>query len=609
MCPSPRPIELLAPARNVEIGMEAIRHGADAVYIGADDFGARHQAGNSVDDIQRLCDYAHVFGARVYVTVNTILYDSELKAVEALVHRLYNAGVDALIVQDMALLRLDIPPIDLHASTQMDIRSADKATFLGKVGFSQLVLARELSLDEIAIIHQSTSARLEAFVHGALCVSYSGCCYASQFCFDRSANRGRCAQFCRHSFNLVDANGKEIVHDRYLLSLHDMNRSDSIEDMIRAGVSSFKIEGRLKDMTYVKNLTAYYRNRIDAVIEQHLDEFCRSSVGRASWQFTPNPSRSFNRGFTDYFLHRRTQVGAFSSPKSIGEYVGVVARCERQFFEARLNAELHAGDGLCYVNEQGALQGFRVNRAEGNRVFPASMPDLTVGTKLYRNQDMDFDKQLARPSAIRKIGVSVQLEVADGRASLTLTDETGLFVAIPIAVEVQNATSPQHANMERILGKMGDTPFVATTRLLPSENYFIPSSVLTQARRTACEKLEALRHDHHRRRKRCPEENVDYYKEDLDYTANVSNALSRQFYMDHGVKHITSAFELQEPREATLMECRHCIRYSLGFCSREGKKLPYPEPLYLQTSDSLCYPLEFDCKHCVMRVLKPIKRL
>lgn len=603
---SPRPIELLVPARDAEIGIEAIRHGADAVYIGASDFGARHQAGNSVEDIARLCEFAHIFGARIYVTVNTILYDEELSEVETLIHRLYDAGADALIVQDMALLRMNLPPIDLHASTQMDIRTPEKAAFLGGVGFSQLVLARELSLDEIRAVSQSTQATIEAFVHGALCVSYSGCCYASEFCFDRSANRGRCAQFCRHSFNLLDATDHVIVCNSYLLSLRDMNRSHSLEDMLDAGVSSFKIEGRLKDLAYVKNLTTYYRNQLDEIIARRPADFCRASIGHIESHFTPNPSRSFNRGFTEYFLHQRTAVQSFESPKSRGQYIGNVQKVEARRLMVQLETPLHAGDGLCYINGRGMLEGFRVNKVEGSYVYPATMPTIDVGTPLYRNQDIEFDKLLAHPSAERKIAIHIALKTTNDGFSLVLTDETGLGVDCPIPSAHQLANTPQRDNLLRILGKLGNTPFVATSISLPEENYFLPSSLLTQVRRKATDELLSLRLKHHIRRQRKPEASIPYLTDTLDYTANVSNRLARQFYKDHGVQTIAPAMEVQKPARPVLMECKHCIRFALGYCSKNGKALPFPESLSLQSADGRRFPLRFDCHRCVMQVLPPL---
>ena len=384
-------IELLAPAKNLECGVEAIRHGADAVYIGAPKFGARAAAGNSLDDLRQLALYAHQFGARVYVTLNTIIYDDELSEVESLVWQLYRIGIDALIVQDMALLTMNLPPIELHASTQTDNRTPEKVQFLHDVGFSQVVLARELSLAEIERIHRSCPVPLEAFVHGALCVSYSGQCYASQACFGRSANRGECAQFCRLPFTMVDADGRVIERDRHLLSLKDMNRSAHLEAMMDAGVRSFKIEGRLKDVTYVKNVVAYYRQAIDKILDCR-PEYKRASQGVSTYTFTPQPDKSFNRGFTDYYITgNRTDVTSFATPKSVGEPLGHVKEVGRGYITVSTVKALHNGDGLCYIDERGLLQGFRVNRVEGTRLYLKDMPrSLRVRTPLFRNYDQEY---------------------------------------------------------------------------------------------------------------------------------------------------------------------------------------------------------------------------
>lgn len=604
---SPRSIELLVPARNVEIGFEAIRHGADAVYLGASDFGARHQAANSVADIARLCAFAHIFGARIYVTLNTILYDSELPEAEALVWELYEAGVDALIVQDLSLLKMNLPPIDLHASTQMDIRTPDKARFLSDAGFSQLVLARELSLADMQAISCATDACLEAFVHGALCVSYSGRCYASEFCFNRSANRGRCAQFCRLAFNLLDADGRVIERNKYFLSLRDMNRSQSLEAMLDAGISSFKVEGRLKDMAYVKNITAYYRLQLDAIINRRPNDFCRASRGSVLLEFQPNPERSFNRGFTEYFLHQRTDVSSIDSPKSRGQYLGRVAHIGRNWLDIDTPHQLSAGDGLCYTTSAGNMEGFRVNRVEGNKVFPAQMPHLSAGTRLYRNQDQAFDRLLARPSATRKLKVDIVLSLTSEGFCLTFTDETGLTAAHNIDFEHQISQRPQRDNMIQNMQKLGNTPFEAASVSLPDADYFLPASLLADARRMVSERLIALLRDNHQRRQRMPLQASHYVEKSLNYSANVANSEAASFYKEHGVETISPAFELQQPREAVLMECRHCLRYVLGFCSKQGKRLPYREPLQLQMSDGRCFPLQFDCARCEMHVLKPVK--
>lgn len=398
------PLELLAPAKNLACGMAAVDHGADAVYIGAQRFGARAAAGNSVDDIRQLCDYAHPYGVKVYVTVNTIIYDEELEATEQLIRQLDEIGVDAILVQDMSVLRMAIPPLPLHASTQTDNRTAEKVRWLQQLGFKRVVLARELSVSEIAAIHQEVpDMPLEVFVHGALCVSYSGLCYASQYCFGRSANRGACAQFCRMKFDLLDADGKEIEHQRHLLSLKDMNQSDHLEELIEAGATSFKIEGRLKEVSYVKNVVAAYSQRLDAIIARNPDRYCRASKGHCTYSFVPNLNKTFNRGFTTYFLHgRQKDISSPDTPKAIGEYVGYVKEIRRDSFNVAGTASFANGDGLCFINGERELEGFRVNRAEGNRLYPHEMPrHLHAGMALYRNNDQEFEAFQDRAVSVR----------------------------------------------------------------------------------------------------------------------------------------------------------------------------------------------------------------
>ena len=607
-------IELLAPARDAECGIEAIRHGADAVYIGGPSFGARQAAGNSIEDIQRLCEFAHLFGARIYVTLNTILWDSELEAAEQMVWELYRAGVDALIVQDLALLKLNLPPIALHASTQMDNCTPEKAQFLEAAGFRQIVLARETSLEQTRAIANAVKVPIEAFVHGALCVSYSGRCYASQYCFDRSANRGRCAQFCRLSFDLVDGHNQTIVTDKHLLSLRDMNRSANLLEMMEAGVRSFKIEGRLKDMEYVKNVTAYYRQRIDEILA-HSDEFVRASYGTTVLNFTPDVNRSFNRGFTEYFLHGRTAnpIHSFQSPKAIGPEVAMVKRCEPRAFtispDPNLPSPITAGDGLCFIDLDGKLQGFRVNKVEGNRVFPARMPNLKPGTLLHRNLDFEFDKSLARPTAQRTLDAVLTLREIETGYALDMADETGCHVTLSFEHPHEEARSSQRAAIERQLSKLGDTAFKAIEiRVETKGERFIPASILTEWRRQICQALlssHRMSYDRDYPGKINNQALHELLPENLPYSANVANHLSEEFYHELGVQHIEPAFELKQPKgEAILMTCRHCIRHALGICLKKGGR-SVPEPLSLRLPDGRSFKLKFDCARCEMQVLKP----
>lgn len=606
MSNTPTKIELLAPARNYETAVDAINHGADAVYIGAPRFGARQAAGNSVDDIARLVEYAHIFGVKVYVTLNTILYEEELADVEHLIEELYNIGVDALIVQDMGILRMNIPPIALHASTQMDNRTSEKVDFLYRAGFEQVVLARELSLSEIESVHSAVpGVRLEAFVHGALCVSYSGRCYASQHCFGRSANRGACAQFCRLSFDLVDAEGSVVVKDKHLLSLKDMNRSDSLEQMLDAGVVSFKIEGRLKENSYVKNVTAYYRERLDEIFARR-SEYCRSSYGVTRPQFTPSPEKSFNRGFTHYFLNGRVDdITSFNTPKSLGEKMGTVIKVFRNYILVSDGRAFANGDGACFVGKDGKLQGFRVNRVEGDRLFPQTMPEIHKGARLFRNLNVAFEQQVARSSSPRRLRLDILFNATETGFSLTATDESSLSVTVDAVCNKALARTPQRANLLAQLSKWGKTPFeVAEAKVQFDEDYFIPSSIVAEMRRSACEKLLAC----HKETYACDTQKplpcrLVYPEKSLDYTANVANGLAREFYESCGVKTISSAYELNAPAGVPIMYCKHCIKYSLGWCSKNGVKHSYKEPFYLIAGDGRRFRLLFDCKKCMMIVV------
>ncbi|MBR1800508.1 MAG: DUF3656 domain-containing protein [Bacteroidaceae bacterium] len=643
----PRAIELLSPAKNLECGIEAIRHGADAVYIGAPRFGARAAAGNSVEDIAELVAYAHLFGARIYVTLNTLLYDDELPAVQALIHELAAVHVDALITQDPRIIsgtegapgQSISSPIPLHASTQMDNRTIDDVRARAEGGYEQTVLARELSLDEIRAIHDAVpEMALEAFVHGALCVSYSGRCYASEYCFGRSANRGECAQFCRLPFDLIDADGQVVsapanapasrlgnapdgfpvgkpLRQRHLLSLKDLNRSRDLEAMMDAGISSFKIEGRLKDVSYVKNITAYYRQQLDAILARRPQDFCRASYGASTLSFRPNPLKSFNRGFTDYFLHGRTaDMANFATPKSLGEPVGSVKELHPASLSVAGTATFSNGDGLCFFASDGHLQGFRVNRIDQQgRLYPADPSVLTFlrkGTALYRNLDAAFERVLSRPTADRCIPVRWLLEDVplpavpsppgeiplpaavpspsgepplpaavpspSGEVSpplpafrLTLTTESGRTASRTFPYPHELARTPQTDNLRRQLLRLGDTPYTCTEADIDirfTDNWFLPASVLGEWRRMVVS--------------------------DLRFKPSVRTAQG-------GVK-----TEDLKPRPAALMTCRYCLRHALGYCTRDGRRLPVREPLSLRLADGRTFPLHFDCRRCEMQVLK-----
>ena len=603
--------------------MAAINNGADAVYIGAQRFGARSAAGNSLEDIKVLTDYAHQFDAKVYVTTNTIIYDDELESVKKLLAELYDIGVDAVLVQDLSIVELSrivkCPP--LHASTQMDIRTPEKVEWLKGLGFKRVVLARELSLPEIHAIHKAVpDIELEAFVHGALCVSYSGQCYASQYCFGRSANRGECAQFCRLRFNLVDADNHVIERDKYLLSLKDMNRIDRIEDLIRAGVVSLKIEGRLKDSNYVKNVTAAYSQALDAAIAKD-NNLKRASAGKCTYGFTADLNKTFNRGYTNYFLDGRSdRICDFNTPKAKGEYVGDVKEIGRNHLTIAGISSFSNGDGLCFVNKNGLLEGFRVNRAEGNKLYPHKMPEgVFVGAKIYRNSDAHFQHILATTETKRKVSVKMEFgETATG-FYLAITDEVGRSATETIECAKEKARLSQISNIRVQLTKLGNTIYhCEDLQIILSGNYFIPSSYLSDLRRRTCEAMKRSDDDNDNGNENLTTVTKTSQPQNHSYLSNISNHLAAGFYSEGSL----SAFELQQPESKKLiMQCKHCILFALGKC-RKRTTTPHPslQPfdqlrtgeaqgrrdftshLYLSIPDKRRFPLEFDCKNCQMLV-------
>ncbi len=583
-----RKLELLAPAGNHDIAVQAILHGADAVYIGASSHGARSNAANSIDDIRRTVDFAHIYRAKVYVTVNTIVYEKELRPVERLITDLYRAGVDAIIVQDMSILRMDIPPIQLHASTQCDIRTPGKARFLQEVGFSQLVLPRELTLQEIRYIADAVDVPVECFVHGALCVSYSGRCHASQSTCGRSANRGECAQLCRLSYTLTDANGKVICRDKHLLSLRDFNTLDLIPEMIAAGVSSFKIEGRLKDAAYVKNVVAAYRRIIDDVISANPDQYCRSSFGRSEIDFEPNLSKSFNRGFTHYFLNQRSPNSIISpdTPKSLGEPIDDVG-------------QLNNGDGISFFDSKGNYSGALVNGVSGSRIITAKPADIPKNAQIYRTFDRIWDKKMQGETASRKIAVSFYLD----NTGLTARDERGCMVRLPL--EVTRDVARKEMDYSPIFAKLGNTHY--RLEKFSSEldkSVFIPAGELTQLRRDATEALDKANITTYRFEPRA-KENIEarYMTDNLTYRDNVANTPATQFYKEHGVKIIEPAIEVKRDENAKIrvMTTRHCILRELGMCKKEQVSRRIDEPLTLSSGKSK-FTLKFNCRDCEMQV-------
>ncbi len=606
---TPRAIELLAPARNADIAIEAIKHGADAVYMGGPGFGARASAGNTIADIARVVDYAHRFNVGVYVTLNTIIYDEELCEVSQLINDLYNIGVNALIVQDMSLLRMNIPPIALHASTQCDTRSVAKARFLQEVGFSQIVLARELSLAEINEIYKNVDVPLEAFVHGALCVSYSGDCQAGYVTMNRSANRGECPQMCRQLYTMTDVDGKIIVKDKHLLSLKDMNRSAFISDMIEAGVSSFKIEGRLKDMSYVKNTVAFYRQAIDEVIVTNPDKYYRASKGKSEINFIPKLEKSFNRGFTDYYLtgvKKNQSIASINTPKSIGELVGKVKSINGDKIIAQLDKSLSNGDGLGYFDKNGVFQGFRLNKIENNILFPATKVDVGIGTLLYRNKDKKWDDILSKETAKRRIAVDVTLRIVEDLAILEMEDERGNKVTATHPILIQEAETPQTHKRLQVLNKLGATIYKANKIEDKVATRFISMAILTDLRRRATDLLDAAQRMTYRYTY-IYKENVDakYINKRLDYHENVANKLSRKFYESHGAEIDNCAVEVEMPvniEEVQVMNTRYCLRRELGYCLKTKDGVKLKSPLCITTGNNR-FRLDFDCKNCQMKVI------
>ncbi len=613
-----REIELLAPAKNLECGIAAIDHGADAVYIGASSFGARVAAGNSVEDIEQLCRYAHQYNAKVYVTINTIIYDDEIIQVENLIRKLNNIGVDAILVQDMAILKIcnNIKSkITLHASTQTDNRNIDKIKWLKQAGFKRAVLARELSLKEINAIHKAVpDIELEVFVHGALCVSYSGACYASEYCFHRSANRGNCAQFCRLKFDLKDGSDNIIQKDKYMLSLKDMCRIHSLKDLLEAGATSLKIEGRLKNVSYVKNVVAAYSQELNRIIASYPDKYKRASNGKTTYSFKPDLSKTFNRGFTDYFLYgRKPGLASVNTPKAIGEFVGSVKEIWHNSFSVSGTKAFSNGDGLCFINENQQLEGFRVNKVVNNRLFPLKMPEnLKPHMALYRNNDQLFENKMSATTAKRKIGVKMFLSASQDYVELTIKDDAGHTATEKISYSSETAKKSQEENMKLQLGKLGNTLYEADEITISpeSETRFIPSSILAGLRRETLEKFSHQFQFEHSG----DNESLGYIlpnKIDTNNSAeeiniaNVANKLARQLYDEIGPKDAPDALETTKPNrdsETQIMTCRYCIRYEMGYCTKQGRKAPWQEPLYLVLKDNRKFRLKFDCLNCQMRI-------
>jgi putative protease len=635
---APAALELLAPAKNADIGIEAVRHGADAVYIGGPAFGARVGAGNTVQDIERLTAFAHRFQAKVFITLNTIFRDDEIEEARRLAWQMYEAGADALILQDMGLLEMDLPPVELHASTQTDIRTPERARFLADTGFSQIVLARELSLPEIRAIRakvtppspsvplpegegSSAAPVLEFFIHGALCVAFSGQCYISHAHTGRSANRGECSQACRLPYNLEDKQGRIVAFDKHLLSMKDNDQSANLRALADAGIRSFKIEGRLKDMAYVKNSTAHYRQLLDRIIEDSPERYSRASSGRCSFTFDPRPEKTFNRGATDYFVNgRHADIAAFDTPSFAGAASGVITRIGPDWFEVDSEEDFANGDGISYLSRGRKLAGLRINVAQGKRLFPNEMPDdpegFKPGIEIHRNRDQAFERLLEKESAARRIGINVELaETADGFA-LTLKDEDGIEGRAALVHAKEPAKNPERSLVAigEGLGKFGATDFkAADVRIALAEPWFLPASAINALRRDAVDALVAAREAARPRPRRAlPVEPPAVYPErELSYLANVLNSRARAFYKRHGVELIADAYEADTTTgEVSLMITKHCLRYSHSLCPKEAKgwvKGVNAEPMTLVNGKERL-TLRFDCKACEMHVVGKMKK-
>ena len=579
--------ELLAPAKDKETAYSAIDCGADAIYIGAKSFGARKLAGNSLEDIKDVVDYAHKFWAKVFVTMNTILTDSELNNAVEMALELEKIGIDALIIQDLGLLKklselnYSIP---LHMSTQCDNYLPEKIKFFNDMGVSRVVLARETSLEQIKKIHQENpKLELEGFIHGALCVSMSGQCYLSQYIGRRSANRGECAQPCRKKYTVETTDGEIIKKDFYALCLKDFNTSNCITELIDAGIYSLKIEGRLKDVSYVKNIVAFYREKLGKGI----------SSGRSKYTFKPNPEKSFNRGFTEYFLKERTNCFNFDSPKSKGEYLGKVIDVKKDCFKIKTNKKLNSQDGLFFNND-----GCSVNKVVNNYIYPNKTLKIKIGDVVFRNIDSEFEKELTKPVK-RQIGVNIKIE----SNLLTIIDEDNISIAkvLPTGEKANNAEKMKET-FSKQLSKTGDSDFYIEDIEINSEIPFMPVSEINQFRRTLFEELMKKRIEYYNNNIKETQKTlkfVPYFLKDVDYRANIHNESAKQFYEQCGVKVLEPSLESKIPnRPVALMRCKHCIKFALNLCKS-------PKNLVLKDEFGKTYPLKFDCKNCEMSVMSP----
>ena len=604
---SVKTVELLAPAKDYASAVVAVDAGADAVYIGGARFGARQAAGNTTQEIARVVEYAHRYGVRVHATLNTLLWDDELAGAERQARELIDAGVDALIVQDMALRRMDLP-VELHASTQVSNRTPEGARFLAEAGFSRVILERALSLEEIRAICAATTAEVEVFVHGAICVGYSGRCFLSRVMSGRSGNRGACSQPCRLPWDLVDGKGRKLIAGKHLLSVRDLNLSQRLGDLLDAGVTSFKIEGRLKDPGYIRNVVAYYRRALDEALAAR-PALCRASVGESVPDFTPDPSKSFTRGESEYFLDgKRPGVASFDTPKSVGERVGRVAKVAGGSFTLDGDADLAPGDGICLLTPRGAT-GTNVNAVEGRRITPNRMEGIVPGAEVYRNYDRRFSLALERSRMRRVIPAQAVIEASEGGFSIACTDCEGLSAAASRTLPLDRAKNPE-ANAAALRAqamKSGDTVFAVREVEVRGAEWFVPASLAAEVRREVLDRLLRVRLERPLPHRILPENRaVRYPSERLTAEENVTNRLSEAFYRDHGVREIEPPLErAAEAAGHAVMRSSYCIRREIGECLREGSRLG--GDLYLEHGSDR-FRLVFDCAACEMSLVKEPRR-
>jgi len=599
-------IELLSPAKNFEAGKIAINFGADAVYIGYKKYGARAAAGNSLSDISQLVNYAHLFNARVFVTINTVLFDYELDEVQQVIHKLYEIGADAVIIQDVGILELDLPPIPIFASTQMHNHNPERILFLEKIGIKRAILARELSLNQIAEIRAASKIDLEFFVHGALCVCYSGQCYFSHAIQKGSANRGECAQPCRAYYDLADNAGKTIVRNKFILSPRDLDLSGFLRQLIDVGISSFKIEGRLKDLNYVKNITAFYRQKIDEILDGST-VLKKASSGKVVFDFIPDPEKSFNRGFTNYFIEgNKSKISTFDTQKSLGKYLGKAVELTAQYFKIEIHEILNNGDGLCFFDSRKNLVGLRLNKAEDGKLFPDSLNSLFLGAEIYRNHDQEMTKKLENSNTARKVEIRFLLTEQENDILLKAIDEDNNHVSCIIAAEKTIATNPENADetIRKQLSKTGDTIFrVSEVGINLNKSLFFPVSVLNDSRRLILEQLSVERLKNFKRETSSISKNdFPYPEKELGFKANIVNEEAVSFYKRHGVSSLTYGFEKQAPEgQVEIMTTKYCVKYQLGLCT--GKKEGATEDVLFMNDNQRKYKLVFDCAECKMKVV------